>query len=373
MLTEKPSAVMEKHVAAFLVHVALLEHGELQQRSCEDITWVVGHDDNRFLEDFSKVAMNLISRGVNGLRVDWRICDLVDGRLFLHILRRFDSVNLVVDVTHYGNAIKMLTGVDVLRHLPQHGSPSEGTNGSSDPFQSANVQQSHPSASVLPFSHPVLDPYLEDVELETDQDWNNHETDSKILQELAQWNSAKKTSESKQRTIGRSVDERALKRNQRFMADTVAYSASLTNASGKNINPERIVVQDVTSKKPQLWREQLSRQHASKAAKKETGKGKKNALEAAKDLQATKHESRTNAVIGFVSSQCEDFDQEGSLVKRYFKAHKYFSNLPQSDREAIGGEVSLYLCDILARMLGKPPLGDAGKHAQPMLNLRLIY
>ncbi|KAF6794636.1 dead deah box helicase [Colletotrichum sojae] len=324
ILAENPST--EKHVAAFLVHVTLLEHGEIEQRSCEDITWVVGNDDNRFLEDFSEAATSLIRQVTNGNRaahVDWRLCDLVDGRLFLHVLHRLDSVNLVVDVTYYVDAIKTLTGVHIRGHLPQPqcGNPPADVSESNSRQKIANLQQPQPNASVLPFSHPVLDPYLEEVKLETNDNWNDHAADSKVFQELTHWNNVRQTVDSKQCTIRKKADVRALKRNQRFMADTVAYSASLTNASGKNINPESIVAQNVTDKKPQLWREQLSRQQASKAAKKGTKKGRKDALEVAKDVQETKRESRLNAIITFVSSQCKDFDLESSLVKRYFKAH----------------------------------------------------
>ncbi|KAF6835307.1 dead deah box helicase [Colletotrichum plurivorum] len=354
-----PSAVTEKHVAAFLVHITLLGHGEIEQRSCEDVTWVVGNDDHRFLEDFSKAATSLIRQGTIGYRVayvDWRLCDLVDGRLFLHVLHRLDSVNLVVDMTHYVDAIKTLTDI------------SE----SNSRLQIVNLQQSQPNAFVLTFRHPVLDPYVEEVKLETDDNWTEHATDSKVFQELAHWSNATQAVDSKQHTIRKKADVRALKRNQRFMADTVAYSASLTNASGKNINPERIVAQNVTDKKPQLWREQLSRQQASKAAKKGTKKGRKDALEVAKDVQETKRESRLNAIITFVSSQCKDFDRESSLVKRYFKAHKYFSSLSQPDLEAIGAEVSMYLCDTLARMLVKPPLGDAALSILAMLRAQVL-
>ncbi|KAF6823589.1 DEAD/DEAH box helicase, partial [Colletotrichum musicola] len=353
-LAENPSSVNEKQVAAFLVHITLLEHGEIEQRSCEDVTWVVGNDDNRFLEDFSKVATSLIRQGIIGNRVayaDWRLCDLVDGRLLLHVLHRLDSVNLVVDMTHYVDAIKTLTGVEIRRHFPQtqgRNSPADISESNSR-LQIVNLQQTQPNASVLPFSHPVLDPYLEEVKLETNDNWTEHATDSKIFQEPTHWSNARQAVDSKQHTIRKKADVRALKRNQRFMADTVAYSAILTNASGKNINPE-----------------------PSKAAKKGSTKGRKDALEVAKDVQETKRGSRVNAVIAFVSSQCKDFDRESSLIKRYFKTHKYFSSLSQSDLEAVGAEVSMYMCDILAKMLEKPPLGDAALSILAVLRSQVL-
>jgi ATP-dependent RNA helicase DDX60 len=370
ILKEKPGAANEKRVAAFLVHVAMLERGDLGQRSCGKPAKTVCDEDYQFLECFSNVAITLIRHWTTndtGSHVNLRVCDLVDGRLFLHILQSIESLNLIVDIRPSVKVIESIVGVDISRHLPSHSLPTEEFVQSES--INAEVPQYHTKATVLPFSHPILNPYLEELKLETEQSVYDSATGSKIFRELTHWHNAKRAIVPNH--VRKPAEWWVLRRNQRFMADTIAYSASLVSASGKNITPESIVSQDsrkndrdrnkTNGGRPQDWKMDLSQKNAAKGAKSSIKGGKKKALDTAKNIRATKDEIRSNAIIKFFAQQCYDLDKIKPLVKRYLKAHRYLLGLSITDQEIIGGELSLYICKTLVALLGEPPFGRGGE------------
>ncbi|KAL0940461.1 DEAD/DEAH box helicase [Colletotrichum truncatum] len=342
ILAEKPDAATEKRVIAFLTHVKFLEHVELSQRACTKLDKKALDDDNEFLEDFSTRAIALIRHLVHtgrGSRGDWRVCDLIDGRLFLHTLQNLERINAIFYIENYGKILEALVGVDILHCLPSPSAlPEDLSQKKSTHFHLSckNHPQSQAKPSVLPFSHPVLDPYLRDIKLETEPSQGIPADDSKIFQELTHWHNAKRTLDPKKRP--RPVEPWVLRRNQRFMADTIAYSASLTNASGKNISPEPIVEQKT---------------HKGHLEKHHTGGGREKALKTSEAAKVVKYESRKSAIIRFFAQQCQDLEKVKPLVKRYSRANKYLLGLHKDDRETIGGELSLYICNILAQMLNE--------------------
>ncbi|TIC97855.1 putative helicase [Colletotrichum higginsianum] len=261
ILSAKPTVVNEQRVAAFLAHVALLKHTRLSERSwaCQ-IQQVepLGYDE--FLEDFSNIAATLVEQRATfepGRHTNWKVCDLVDGRLYRQVLDNIESLRLAIDIRSYTQVIKDLVGVDVQRR--------------------------------------------------------------------------------------RHLGYYARKKNQRYMADTIAYSASLTNASGKNINPESIVVTQEQS--PVKTKTALTIQ---KRNKKQAGKsGKVKALEEAQKLKAEKTDTRSTSIVKNWDEKCRNFEREQS-IKHYSKVVGYLANLSETDKQAIGGEVHLYVCKVLS-------------------------
>ncbi|KAH6623294.1 hypothetical protein F5144DRAFT_457365, partial [Chaetomium tenue] len=104
---------------------------------------------------------------------------------------------------------------------------------------------SGPMSTVLPFSHPVMDQYLADVQLQLTGVASESTVSEKIFEELAHWRNTKPLIDPKH--IAKPKGFFAKKKHQQFMSDTIAYSASLTGASGKNIDPETIIAQDPAS------------------------------------------------------------------------------------------------------------------------------
>ncbi|TDZ15078.1 putative helicase [Colletotrichum orbiculare MAFF 240422] len=345
ILAKRPDVGTQKRAAAFLLHVGMLEHLELAQRSYGK---VIGADDEdqQFLVDFAMIATDLIRRwmGSDASRhVNWRVCDVVDGRLFLHILRNLKSVAVPSNVHQYLDAVSSLVGIDLSEHL------ADKDDAAFEDLSKIQVSLEPLSVpSVLPFSHPVLNHYLDDLELETDEGHDDQTAGFKVFRELSHWHNAKRAIDPKHRPAQQLKDWRAQRRNQRFMADTIAYSASLTNASGKNIDPEVIVVRG---------EEVPKKQAAQKPTKNQKG-GKAKALEASKALRAAKDEARSLEVSSSLTQRCRNLEMEKSLAKRYHKLVKYLLTLSKADTAVTGGELELYACDLLATMVGEPPFGE---------------
>ncbi|KAH7313698.1 hypothetical protein B0I35DRAFT_355734 [Stachybotrys elegans] len=379
ILKAKPGAATEERVAAFLVHITMLEHVELSQRACEGLLPHTLEDDGQFLEDFSLVSINLIqdwahSPGASSSNL--RVCDLVDGRLFRTILPRLHSIKIIPAARSLCKQVESLVGIDLSQHLssldllPDESALPDGMG--------AGLPDHTSKAAVLPFSHPLLDSYLDELKLDTEQQPQESATHQKIFDELTHWHNAKNP--LNQRHVNKRPEWWALKRNQRQMASTIAYSASLTNASGKNINPEAIIAHDsrqtardskkTNDSKPPEWKTKLAQRSAGKNARPGNKGGKEKAWDEAKSIQARNSEAKTNSLVGFLSQQCRNFDRVSSLVTRYLKANKYLIGLSNADREVIGGELSLYICYTLVTLLDEPSFRDKKMRASTVALLR---
>ena len=247
VLRDGASQGLRRQAASMLLHLVLLRHLDISQRSLEQLEMQEGH--HIALRDFSEAALNVLDEWSreNVHEWEWDVYDLVDGRLYLHVLQGLTLTSLPKDImeefTAFAELIKVLSGVDVSQELPDR-QVGEGvkkqqskTHTGGDSFTS----------SVLPFSQPVMDQYLQQVHLETEQ--HSDSSTSQVFRELTHWHNTKKTIEPKH--IPKAPDFRIRRRNQRFMADTIAYSASLTGSSGKNIDPEVIVVNHFDEEKSQ--------------------------------------------------------------------------------------------------------------------------
>jgi hypothetical protein len=222
---------------------------------------------------------------------------------------------------------------------------------------------------VLPFSHPFIDPYLDEIRLDVSDTSAPDPVDAKIFRETSHWHNAKKAIDPKH---VQQPSWRILRKNQRFMADTITYSASLTNASGKNIDPETVVVSNTSSgpRQPTMSRSkgtgaeaELTHRPAKKSSKvggQHIKGGKAKALEAAKQVQASKEAIRDQAVVKFFAQQCQNFDHLDSLHKRYVQASRYLQDISDFGKEVIGAELQLYICSTLSKLMHIPPRGRKG-------------
>lgn len=358
--------------AVLLVHLVTLRHCKISLRSFANTTGVLGSQHDAFMRRFSSVAACALSGWFEGdfSSTLWDAYDLFDGRLYLQISLGYGDIQLPKplhkEVARLAEILKLLSGIDVSAHLPKDHADSETSTGEGDigpKGKQGRKPQNHsqPSSSVLPFTHPILDQYLEPVKVKTVDVSELPET-PKIFLELTHWHNAKKPLDPK--FIPKPPGFFQRKRNQKFMADTIAYSASLSGSAGKIIDPEIIVAQiQAQGKKPksqaqsnsgQDWKAALREKEAAKAkkpaaTKKQPAKsGKQKALEATEALRAKKTEDKSAAVVAFWANRCAEFEKETSLTKRYAKAWRYFHEVSSTNPEAVGSEVSLYLCHVLA-------------------------
>ncbi|KAI9150582.1 helicase [Paramyrothecium foliicola] len=342
-----PDEETHAQVSAFLTHLALLKHLRLTQRSYPEAK-AGGHAScENFLMKYSHTAREVIQHHIKEAaeeRLGGELFDLVDGRLFRHVFTNLTSLNVSAYTRPYHDALEHIIGPNTLRL-----SPDDTTQVVAPLSRPSTQQDANPSeltSTVLPFSHPVIDRFLHEVRLSVESE-SESEATSKIFLELTHWHNTKRLIEPKR--LRQPLNFWARKRNQQFMADTIAYSASLTNASGKNIEPEIIVVQ---SSAPKVVK-QTKRNHKPEKTTKAKGKvsGKQAALDAAKAIQAKKSEDKASTVVSFWNERCQEFQAEASLIPRYLKAIKYLSGLSKAEMEAVGAELLLYVSATLALLL----------------------
>ncbi|RYO90005.1 hypothetical protein DL764_008518 [Monosporascus ibericus] len=294
--------------------------------------------------------------------VKWDAFDLIDGRLYLRIFKHLRSLSVDQDVAQdvgvLAELLKTLSGVDISKKLPrQKKSQKKQSKLERDEFQVNDPKESsYVSPTVLPFNHSVMDQYLQQVHLTLGED-SEEQSSSQIFRELTHWHNTKKLVESR-RPVTKRVGFFADRRNKKFMADTIAYSASLTGSSGKIINPEIIVVhQSDDIKRPKTtpeprndWRTTLREKQAAKNKKHQQKSGRQKALEMAQALKENKVEEKSAAVVTSWKKWTLELEKEKSLTKRYLKAEKYFRDLSPLHASFVGAETSLYLCHILNMM-----------------------
>ncbi|KAI1139261.1 P-loop containing nucleoside triphosphate hydrolase protein [Hypoxylon sp. FL0543] len=364
VLTSQATEAKMKGAVCILTQLVYLRHCHLSHRSLPEIR--SKKEASAALKDFCQAATNLIDAGIcdEVSTTKWDVFDLIDGRLYLEVcttvrgLRLPDSLRS--ELSDLANSLKTLSGVDISDMLP-----GRLLDEVEKPIEGPSLRMDHNRPSVLPFSHPVMNQYLEQVQLQTEED--SQPAQSRIFQELTHWHNAKKPIDPKH--VLKPLGFFARRRNQRFMADTIAYSASLTGASGKNIDPEAIVARKATDTKPAKstggsqkdWKLALKEQSSLKN-KKQTAKGgartgKQKALDAAAARRMEKAEGKSVTIVESWRDRIAEFENERSLIKRFLKVEKHLSGLSPAVRSHVEAEITLYMCHILTllRRFGKFP------------------
>ncbi|KHE88629.1 hypothetical protein GE21DRAFT_6037 [Neurospora crassa] len=346
-----------QHVKALLLQLVFMRHCNVSSRSFESrgSGLELGSAANSFICSLAEPAQRILGSWSSGPFANsaWDAFDLFDGRLYLALLRSSHNIHLSCALheqfVQLGGLLEQLCGYDATAKWPVDLTNTDGEEARlkiSDPQPNQLV----PSLSILPFSHPVLDKYLTSVHLRTDTVISSP-VDYKVHKELTHWHN-KKPIDPKQPT--KAPDFWARRRNQRFMADIIAYSASLTGASGKIIEPEIVVVRgSVERSKP------VSR-HASNKGKKQANSNihleisrAQYAPKEAERRKEAKFKVKSLAIITSWEQRCLEFSKEASLVKRYLLVEKYLLGLSPDHLSVIGAEVSLYLCHILRQIQGR--------------------
>ncbi|KAM7186722.1 hypothetical protein V8F33_011645 [Rhypophila sp. PSN 637] len=341
---ERPTPSYARNAAAVLVQLVALRHLALSERSFPDQPpdWDPGQYLPSFASGFYDAANEAIQAWPESISPDdWDAFDLFDGRLFFAVWAELARMalpqHMADELAQLTRCLEQLSAVDVTKHLPQlHG-------GGGDKPSKSDKKANTSTSSVLAFNHPVLDQYLEKVKITTQVNEPSASA-PRIFEELTHWHNTKSLDPKR---IPKPKGFFARKKDQKFRADTIAYSASLTGASGKNIEPEIIVVK-TSNDVP----EEVKPKHAGGVAKAKNRpmSGKEKALEKVRLLNEQKSAQKSDAVVSSWRERCKEFEKETSLVARYQKAEKYLLGLSKGHVGVIGGEVGLYLAVTLAQL-----------------------
>ncbi|RYP47761.1 hypothetical protein DL768_006229 [Monosporascus sp. mg162] len=353
----------QEQAVAILLHLALLRRCDLPQRSFPQKGQGLKGSHHEVMAELGQAAADIIDSWVreSTSSVKWDAFDLIDGRLYLRIFKDLRSLSVDQDVAQdvgvLAELLMTLSGVDISRKLPRQTRRQKESKPERDDVQTNDPKESsYVPPTVLPFNHSVMDQYLQQVHLTLGED-SEEQSSSRIFRELTHWHNAKKLVDSR-RPVTKRVGFFADRRNKKFMADTIAYSASLTGSSGKIINPEIIVVpQSDDIKRPKTtqepgndWRTTLKEKQAAKNKKHQKKSGRQKALEVAQALKENKAEEKSAAVVSAWKKWTLELEKEKSLTKRYLKAERYLRGLSPLHASFVGAEASLYLCHILNMM-----------------------
>ena len=350
-----------KQAVAFLLHLSALRHCSLEQRSFakEDPVGAM-NTRSQFLVNFFDAAQGGLASWFSGdfSDIEWDVFDLFDGRLLINISAWLDADTALPwqfsqRLVRMAELVDGLGNSNILGALSRIPRQTDGATVVSSPTE-PHIRSQPPemAPSVLPFNHPIMDQYLEDVRLRPNRNMTESPVSGKIFQELQHWHNAHKPLDPKH--VAKPLDFYAARRYQRLMADTMQYAASLTGASGKILEPEIIAVQEQTGngkKKPPP-------KHAASAQK---GKGtgadkpahKSNKQKALEQGDARKQEKFTvlsRSAAATWRERCMEFEKQPCLVKRFLKAEKYLASLSSAHEQIIGSEVLHYLGNVLLQI-----------------------
>ncbi|KAL6875303.1 P-loop containing nucleoside triphosphate hydrolase protein [Trichoderma longibrachiatum] len=354
---------MQEGVQAFLLHLAVLKHCTLLERQ----HWVGSPrsistlEDRDFLRKIIEVSLLLMGKdecttSINTAECTWDLFDAIDGSLFHFTMDSLRSGQWFPDqITqswkHLWSVFRAATDRKLPEGLPELAKvPTETTI--SDDFDKPHI-------SALPFSHPVLDPFLKDIKLKEGQEIRDVSLHS-VFEDLHHWHNTKLLLPPlKTQKLGFF----ARKRIQKRVADIVAYSASLTNARGKLIEPETVVVKKVAAKQASNNNKSTTEssssnstatqsQHQSKKSGRLANKpgGRESALKAAQEVQERKASVKRDNTVTLWANTCREIEKEHSLLVRYLKALRFLNDRPKPDHAVLGSEVHLYLCHLLGKL-----------------------
>jgi hypothetical protein len=240
--------IFAEEASLFLLHTAALQHLQLQNR------WPSITAPNPLKEltcSFTLGAASLLRdyevfEQLDLLKLPMDLADLLDGFLLASLARDVGLRTMVLANPAVKEKHKSLLGAlvevsggsfvvrDVMRIVHESLGSQDLTSRSYSGFR--NVQ------TVLPFKNAVFDHHLAPVHLRLcDRFVSGPPPDkAKVFQELSHWHNHKKAIATKGPT--QKFGFFARRRNDFYTAEMHAYAASLTNAAGKILDPETIVV-----------------------------------------------------------------------------------------------------------------------------------
>ena len=368
ILLGDPSPDTKRAVAAYLVHLSILQGLELSKRPL-GVT-PLDKKKQTELDEFAlplyRICQAVLETEKSLFTLEWDASDLVDGRILRHVFLKLEVLRIpqsvIARLQQHTNCIWTLTKVDVSDYLPR-------------PYVEAKVtmESLHGAArgegkhSVLPFNNPALESYLKDVHVDTTDSPELGITD-KVFEDITHWHNAKKPVDPKE-NHQKPLDFRARRKNQKQIASTIAYSASLTNSSGKSITPQSIVVtqpEHQGGKKARTMKLEQPAQNGQGNSQKahRTKRVQNSGLTEAMKIENAKRDAKAKGALVAWQSRCSEFEREEHLVKRFMKTTRYIIGLSAIDFDTVGAEVTLYAINTLSKiLLGQHSLGNVVKSA----------
>ncbi|PWY75483.1 DEAD/DEAH box helicase [Aspergillus heteromorphus CBS 117.55] len=341
-------------IRALLLHTVILEECKLGDRVYDPKDSSAGES---FLVRYATVARHVISSpswlkfaATNSLSCD--LGDMVDGRLFLETLNtskaspldRAFSQDILARLAVLAATVKTLCGSELDATTNSNGAIKKPAG---EKRAARGSRQKNPF-TVLAFNNSVLNPHLKPISLTVDDSTNDQESlaVSRIFEEISHWHNHRRPLDKRNEGP---LPSKLLRRNQLWMAETVDYAASLTNAAGGILEPETVFLRTAKDRKgkpaqtsgaPTPALEQSSRQKPSTSS-----------VRTQAALQLREKQAQTlNKQLKAWESKCRTFEQDSNLVQRYVSAREYLSSLRDEKRSLVEAEILTYLVSTLVRL-----------------------
>lgn len=370
--------------ADFLLHTALLRDIPIRHRRCPPVNQEAENylETVNFLIKFSETSTSLLQKKtfsdlMNKHTASCDLADLVDGRL-LYFIRAHVlpiSTSLKTSFDEMAALVCIMSGV----HLSMS---DEETGKKSCTSRTSNAH--HEETAILPFANPVFDKHLTSINIKVSTKKETVPQTARIFKEVSHWHNAKRRLDLKVIAPMSARDKvRASRRNDFFMAEMQSYAASLTNSTGKSLEPEIITLTGKAVVRPEYMKENDSSKEANskqsggaKAVQKGKGASKKQAmLDGIAASKAVKDNDNVSKVFSTWQTVRKNLDAERSRRAKYLKMKAYLRDLPDQKRKILNVEVEFHLLSILVEMYGdlrKGPESRTAAHAPEMFGIAAL-
>ena len=324
--------------ALLLDHLSISARCTSNVRFDEDTEASLGN----FIDDFCKSCLRNFDPVIQaGLDNDNSMVDLFDGRILRVLIADSLFCNDPSLLTSANDLCQILTTEKMQTH--------EAVSAIVDEHLT-DLQQTC-GATLLPFSHPAFDKHLLQVKVPGQRSLTPLVLGNKISQELTHWHNSRRNLLVKKSALQDPLQKkRAMRSNQRFMAEMFAYASSLTGANGKGLKPELIIVGTSGNhdSKPVAIRDHQFRNKSgskvpngqAKTAKKSTVKPKDERIAAE---VAKKAGEVTDAVVTAWRRTRELIESCSTPQERFNRANGYLADIrDRKDASFVEIEVELY-------------------------------
>ncbi|RAK85618.1 DEAD/DEAH box helicase [Aspergillus costaricaensis CBS 115574] len=294
------------------------------------------------------------------------VADLIDGWLFLELIQLeiicpsdlecSFSQSIVDRFSVLASLVKGLCGVEIASFQVSDQTSGSKASSKKKTRKSGNgqINSRTKTTSVLPFNNPDFDRHLKPISLAIDESAAGKELAvSRIFEEISHWHNHRRPLDQRNAIP---LTEWLLRRNQKFMAETEQYAASLTDAK-----PESIFVKTKTDPKVLSRKnpapEATERDRTSQSTKngpKQT-RHPKTSVSASVKAKAEAHfkEQRASNLerqLKAWETKRHGIEHAYNLVRRYQDASEYLHSLKRKGDCLIELDILAYLIMTLAQL-----------------------
>lgn len=349
--------------SVLLAHTVLLDQLELSHRriTLDRLQEMPDLHLSKFVDDFARIASIILkddqwARSMELGNIKCDIADLFDGRLLQLLVyvdnRRLMAHGMSPSFDSLAHAICTLSGT--------HLAPFNANGDTYEKVAKSDGSAAADKPAILPFANAVFDKHLASIGIANAKPTVDHQM-GRIHKEITHWHNAKRPLIVKAAVpVNPREAKRVMKRNDFFMAEMQAYAASLTNATGKSLEPDIVTVSDKPSTKATYSKdsnvnaESTSKSNASRPTKNKAIGKKSTGKQAMLDDIAANKAVKDNDSIEKIFSSWRfvrvDLSSEKSFSSQYTKLTAYLNNLPEVKKAILKPEVQWNLLNVLLAM-----------------------